>query len=141
MLRFFALLPLIFALVTAPVAYACQGSPLAARAAAVAVTTRLGRPKKFHLDKRIPSLRDAAAAGSDDELLTTEQLAELMSVSAIWLKKCRAEGIGPPHQVLGPRCVRYSRGAYRRWLQEREFASTAAFKKSQRRALTKRGEA
>ena len=97
----------------------------------------MAAPKKFHINKRAASLRDAAAAGSDDELLTTEQLAQLMGVSEVWLKKCRADGTGPPHQMLTPKCVRYRRGAYRRWLEQREFKSIAAYKKS-RAALTNR---
>lgn len=55
--------------------------------------------------------------GSDEDLITTEQLATMLSVPVGRLKKARVTGDdGPPFMKLGKRLVRYRLGDVRDWL-------------------------
>lgn len=55
--------------------------------------------------------------GSDDDLITTEQLAIMLSVPVGRLKKARVSGDdAPPFIKLGKRLVRYRLGDVRAWL-------------------------
>lgn len=55
--------------------------------------------------------------GSDEQLITTYQLASMLSVSVAILKKARVSGDGgPPFIKLGKRTVRYRLGDVRTWL-------------------------
>lgn len=62
-----------------------------------------------------------------------------MGVSVIWLVKRRQQGNGPPYEKISARCLRYRLSAVRRWLDEREFKSIAAYK-AHKRAATRRVE-
>ena len=86
---------------------------------------RLLGTRRLHLDKRAHTL--AAAPGSDDELLTTTQMAAWLSVSTQWLEIGRHKGYGPPFERLGPQLIRYQRGKVRRWLNSRSHQSTAEY--------------
>jgi|RhiMetdeSRZDD1v2_1073273.scaffolds.fasta_scaffold2852332_1 excisionase family DNA binding protein len=55
-----------------------------------------------------------------DDLLTTEQAAELLQLSPRTLRRWRTEGKGPPYIRLGARRVRYRRGAILDWARAHE---------------------
>ena len=84
------------------------------------------RTTKHHLDRRALALIDQANAGTDDELLSTAQVAVWFGVSIAWLEIGRSQGYGPAFIRIGRR-VRYSRGAVKSWLQERAHRSTAEY--------------
>lgn len=83
-------------------------------------------PTSHHLDRRALELINQANAGTDDELLNTEQLALWLGVSTGWLEIGRSQGYGPPFIRLGRR-VRYRRADINRWLQERAHRRTAEY--------------
>lgn len=58
-------------------------------------------------------------------LLTTEQAAEYLSLSASTLHKLRCSGGGPAYRVLGARAVRYSQCDLDAWVADRVRHSTA----------------
>ena len=78
-------------------------------------------PSTHHLDRRAGEL--AVVAGDDDDLLNTKELADWLGVSEQWLEIGRHRGYGPPWMRLGPRMVRYARGAVRKWLRKRTLRS------------------
>ena len=56
-----------------------------------------------------------------DQIMTTEQVAEMLQVSEPTMKRWRSEGEGPPWFTLssGPRAqVRYSRLAIDAWIED-----------------------
>lgn len=56
-------------------------------------------------------------SGSDDDLITTEQLAAMLSVPSSRLRKARVSGEdAPPFIKLGKKLVRYRLGDVRAWL-------------------------
>ena len=59
------------------------------------------------------------SAGNDNELLTTEQVAELLQTSDRTIIRWRNERIGPPWCKFG-RQVRYRRHSLERWIAESE---------------------
>lgn len=83
------------------------------------------KPKRHHLDKRAAEI--ASSPGSDDELLTTVQIAAWLGVSTQWLEIGRSKGYGPPFERLSPKCIRYRRGKARKWLDGRTHSSTAEY--------------
>jgi predicted DNA-binding transcriptional regulator AlpA len=86
--------------------------------------------KKFNIDKRADLLIVAPeAAGHDDDLLTTPEVAEWLRVSSIWLEIGRSKNYGPPFQRLSATVIRYKRSAVRAWLAEREFQNTSQYKR------------
>jgi hypothetical protein len=80
-----------------------------------------------HLDRRALALIEAANLGTDDELMTTAQVAVWFGVSEEWLEIGRTKGWGPPFLRLSPRRVRYRRGTTKEWLRERAYRSTAGY--------------
>ena len=79
-------------------------------------------PLMHHLDRRAETLAAyGAAAGSLDDLLTTDQLGKWLAVSHQWLEIGRSRGYGPPFVKMGPRNarVRYRRSAVVAWLEAR----------------------
>lgn len=76
------------------------------------------QPKNHHLDRRAAKLV-FAEAGNDDDLLRTPEVSTWLDVSEQWLEIGRGVGYGPPFLKIGPRMVRYRRGAVRRWLRSR----------------------
>ena len=90
-------------------------------------------PATFHLDKRAGDILAAiATAGSDDALLTTPQVADLLRVSTQWVEIRRTRGGGPPFVRLSHKVVRYPLGGLRQFIKQREYARTAEY-------LSKRG--
>ena len=82
-------------------------------------------PKSHHIDKRADKI--AAAAGDDDELLSTNQMAHWLGVSTQWLEIGRHRGYGPPFERLGPKLIRYRRGEARKWLDQRSHVCTKEY--------------
>lgn len=85
------------------------------------------KTKRFHLDRR--AARIAAEPGDPDELLSTIETAEWLSVSVQWLEISRHRGDGPPFLRIGTRCIRYRRDQVRAWLDSRAHACTAEYRK------------
>jgi hypothetical protein len=78
-------------------------------------------PRRLHLDKRAAKL-SAELDHQDadlDQLLTTQQTAALIGMSAQWLEVGRVKGYGPHFIRLAPKIIRYRRGDLRAWLKER----------------------
>ena len=98
-------------------------------------------PGSMHIDKRARRLLDDhIAEGSDDELLTTEQVAEWFGCSVQFLEILRGRDDGPDFERLAPKLVRYRRGAVRSFLRQREMRSTTQYrKKSGGKALAAKG--
>jgi predicted DNA-binding transcriptional regulator AlpA len=86
-------------------------------------------PKTHHLDKRATRL--IPEIGDGDDLLTTEEVAELFGVSPIWVEIGRSKNYGPPFVWLSGRAVRYRRADLRKWLKSRVHASTAEYRRSE----------
>jgi hypothetical protein len=82
--------------------------------------------RKHHLDKRADDLANAGI-GDDDDLLNTAQTAIWLGTSVQWLEIGRSRQYGPPYLRLGPRQIRYRRGAVRSWLLERLHHCTAEY--------------
>jgi hypothetical protein len=80
-----------------------------------------------HLDRRALDLIEAANVGSDDELLTTPQVAVWLQTSPEWLEIGRGRGWGPRYLRLSPRRIRYRRGDVKTWLKERAFRLTGEY--------------
>jgi len=91
------------------------------------------RAMSHHLDRRAEQLLAYEPPGighnnppPDDELLSTKQVAAWFGVSVQWLEIGRSRGYGPEYVRLGPRSIRYTRGACRKFLRERTAATTTA---------------
>lgn len=83
-----------------------------------------------HLDRRTNQILAVEPPGAaDDDLLTTEQIAEWFGLSTQWFEIGRVKGYGPEFIKLAPRCVRYTRAAAREYLRKRSHASTAEYRK------------
>ena len=81
-------------------------------------------PGSFHLDKRALTIIDAGE-GTDDDLLSTAQMAQWFGVCETWfIIRRRTPEVGPPYLRLSPQRVRYRRGAVKQWLAQRAFRST-----------------
>lgn len=52
-------------------------------------------------------------------LLTPQQVAEMLGVNEPTLKQWRAAGTGPPSILLGRRTVRYNEAEVRGWIEEK----------------------
>ena len=83
-------------------------------------------PSRHHLDRRADRLI-AADTGEDDDLLSTREVADWLSISQQWLEIARCKNYGPEFTRVGPRVIRYTRGNVRKWLKERTHASTAEY--------------
>jgi len=83
--------------------------------------------RRLHLDKRAETLITTAPEGSDDDLLTTPQLAAWLGTSRQWVELARAKGYGPPFVKLAPKAIRYNRRVVIAWLREREHKCTAEY--------------
>jgi len=88
------------------------------------------RRRRFLLDRRAKQILDAEPPGppgtghnnpppEPDDLLNTAQAATWLGVSVQFLEAGRAKGYGPEFVRLGPKCVRYTRQAIRKFLRER----------------------
>jgi predicted DNA-binding transcriptional regulator AlpA len=84
-------------------------------------------PRRHNLDRRASKIADEAKNKSNDELLTTKQLAEWFGVSEQWLEIGRGKNYGPKFIHLAPKVVRYRRGDCLAWLERRTFACTTEY--------------
>ena len=91
-------------------------------------------PKRHHLDRRADKIAAEAAGASDDELLSTKQVAEWLCVSEQWLEIGRSKKYGPEFRVMGPRMVKYQRGDVRAWLDARKHSCTSEYLPARRKA-------
>jgi len=79
----------------------------------------------MHIDRRAARLlADHVSEGPDDEMLTTEQVAEWLGVSTQFLELQRGRDTGPRYTRVSPRNIKYRRDAVRKWLRAREQIST-----------------
>ena len=85
------------------------------------------KPRNFHLSKRAPALI-AAGAGDDDDLLTTNQVADWLGISPQFLSIGRSEGYGPKFVRVTERRVLYRREDVIAWLKARTHSSTSEYK-------------
>jgi hypothetical protein len=95
------------------------------RAARRAARVAARAPKAHHLDRRASAIAAAGAAGNDDDLLTTPEVADWFGVSEEWLEQARRGGYGPAFIKMSERVVRYTRGECRKFLKTRSFQSVA----------------
>jgi predicted DNA-binding transcriptional regulator AlpA len=84
-------------------------------------------PGSHHLDRRADQIITNEIEAPDDELLTTQQVANWLGVSTQWLEIGRSKNRGPKFTRVGPKMVRYARRDIRRWLKARVHASTAEY--------------
>ena len=78
------------------------------------------KTNSHHLDLRAEQLIAVNNHIPDDQLLSSKQLAALLSVSEPWVEIARHNGEGPEWIALGPRCIRYLMGDVREsWLATR----------------------
>jgi predicted DNA-binding transcriptional regulator AlpA len=63
----------------------------------------------------------------DDDLLTTEQVAEWFGLSTQWVEVGRHKGYGPPFTRISGNCIRYQRAAVREWLGQRSHVCTKEY--------------
>ncbi len=85
-------------------------------------------PTKHHIDKRADRIV-GADIGADDELLSTQAVANWLGVSVQWVEIGRSKNYGPPFRKISARCIRYLRGDVLKWLKARSYASTAEYAK------------
>jgi predicted DNA-binding transcriptional regulator AlpA len=77
-------------------------------------------PKTHHLDKRADQLTQSVSAGSPDDLLDSQQVADLLGMSKSWVDIGRSTGYGPPFIEMGPRLVKYRRSDVIKWIRSRK---------------------
>ena len=83
-------------------------------------------PERHHLDRHASAIIEAAS-GSDDDLLTTAEMATWWRKSKQWFHIGRCKGYGPPFVRLSPQVIRYRRGDAKAWLAERVHARTSEY--------------
>lgn len=92
--------------------------------------SRAVRPREYnhHIDKRAASLLTCpAAAGSDDEMLDTVEVANWLQTSSQWVHAGRRNPrYGPEFEQLTSTKIAYRRGAVKAWLRERAKRLVAA---------------
>jgi predicted DNA-binding transcriptional regulator AlpA len=84
-------------------------------------------PQRHHLDCHVPEIVGRTPGQSDDDLLSTHDVARWLGVSEVWLEIGRSHGYGPPFVKLSPRRVRYRRDAVLRFLDERTYRRTSEY--------------
>jgi predicted DNA-binding transcriptional regulator AlpA len=98
-----------------------------AKAKAKRPQPRPAAPRHHHLDRRAHQIL-AADNGADDELLTTQQVAQWFGVSEQWLEIGRSRGYGPSFVMLAARTIRYRRSDCREYLAARVYSNTAEYR-------------
>jgi predicted DNA-binding transcriptional regulator AlpA len=87
-------------------------------------TKKLKRPVRHHLDRRaaqlLTTIKVKRPPAADDDMLSTQQVADLLGVSEQWLEVGRVKNYGPPFIRLAPRLIRYPRAGLVKWLKQRE---------------------
>ena len=89
--------------------------------------------RRLHLDRRVEAIISSVGEGSDDDLLTTLQIANWLGTSTQWVELGRAKGYGPPFMKIAAQVVRYRRSAVIAWLKDREYARTSEYTADRRR--------
>ena len=89
-------------------------------------------PKFHHLDRRVDQIA-AIGAGSDDDLLTTDEVASWFGVSRVWLEIGRSKNYGPKFTKLAAKIIRYKRGDCRKFIKARTFSNTTEYKAARRK--------
>lgn len=84
-------------------------------------------PGTFHVDRRAGKILTEFAATDPDELLSGDQVAELLGVSSQWVTIGRSKHYGPPYIVIGPRRIRYRRRDLALWLEQRSYRHTREY--------------
>ncbi len=64
---------------------------------------------------------------SEEDLITTNQLAAILKVHPQTVHRMRQTGEGPPFERLGPRIIRYKRKKVAQWREQRCHKSTAEY--------------
>jgi predicted DNA-binding transcriptional regulator AlpA len=80
----------------------------------------------------LPQNRDASmrnAIDSEDRLLTTDEVAEFLSVSKSFVVKARGSGTGPDFIEMGDRVVRYKLSKVKAWRDAREVRRNKGLRK------------
>jgi predicted DNA-binding transcriptional regulator AlpA len=77
------------------------------------------KPGSMHIDKRAGWLAAEDGERSDEDVLTTAEVAAWLGVSRQFLEIARHKNTGPKYKQLSPRLVMYQRGDVRKWLRER----------------------
>jgi len=99
------------------------------------MTTRLRRRispppdtdrRRHHIDAYARAISEAGV-GSDDDMLSTPDMAAWFRCSTQWFEIGRSKVYGPPFVRLAPQVIRYKRGDVKAWLAERQHASTAEY--------------
>ena len=86
-------------------------------------------PYRHHIDPHASAIIEAGI-GSDDDLLTTGEMATWFRKSKQWFEIGRSKGYGPPFVRLARQVIRYRRGDAKAWLAERRHAFTAEYRSS-----------
>jgi hypothetical protein len=105
------------------------------------VRPRKPKSRTHHLDRRLKQIVALDTDNDDDNLLTTEQVAEWFGVSTQWLEIGRSKGWGPPFERIAPHLIRYRRGKVRSWLDGRSHSSTSEYMRGAKRARRAQVEA
>jgi hypothetical protein len=95
-------------------------------------TPKTPTQKHHHIDRRAADLLgevEKALPPSDEDLLSTPEVAAWLRVSTQFLTIGRHRGYGPKFLRLSPRRCRYRRGDVKDWLRERVHQSTAEYAK------------
>jgi len=86
------------------------------------------KPGTMHIDKRAARLlANPVSEGKDDDLLTTEEVAEWFGCSIQFLEILRGRNTGPHFVRISPKKIMYRRGSVRAWLKRREVISTKQY--------------
>ena len=89
------------------------------------------RARTHHLDRHAERIAaDAPYDGSDEVLLTEEEMAAWFRCSKQWLRAARSGGYGPPFERLGPMLIRYVPSKVKVWLRGRSHRSTSEYDNS-----------
>lgn len=83
-------------------------------------------PTRHNIDRRTHQII-ADSQGSNDDLLTTQQVAAWLGVSIQWVEIGRLRNYGPKYTRLTPRLIRYKRSDVLEWLNARKHSSTAEY--------------
>jgi predicted DNA-binding transcriptional regulator AlpA len=83
---------------------------------------------KHYIDKRAHKVAaEISACGEPDNLLSTNDVADLCGMSIQFFEIGRVRGYGPRFVRLTPRRVRYRRSDVIAWLEERTHARTCEY--------------
>ena len=86
-------------------------------------------PFKAPLDRRAAALVAHPDYQNDEQLLTTQQVAEWLQISPSWLEIGRTKGYGPKYVKLGAKRVRYRVGDTKQYLRDRTCQATADYER------------